>query len=94
MSKALENLIRIDELRRFKNNTDSAYVQTGAVDQTIAGTKTFLKPIPGSVTGSSGSCTGNAATATKLAAKRTIALSGAATGTATGFEKVFVPAMV
>ena len=29
---------------------------------------------------------GNAATATKLAAKRTIALSGAATGTATGFD--------
>ena len=33
-----------------------------------------------------GSLTGNAATATKLAAKRTIALSGAATGTATGFD--------
>ena len=32
------------------------------------------------------STTGNAATATKLAAKRTIALSGAATGTATGFD--------
>ena len=31
-------------------------------------------------------CTGNAATATKLATKRTIALSGAATGTATGFD--------
>ena len=37
MSKALEKLIRIDELREFKNKTDSAYVQTGAVDQTIAG---------------------------------------------------------
>ena len=32
------------------------------------------------------STTGNAATATKLAAKRTIALSGAATGTATAFD--------
>ena len=31
-------------------------------------------------------CTGNSATATKLAAARTIALSGAATGTATGFD--------
>ena len=31
-------------------------------------------------------CTGNAASATKLAAKRTIALSGAATGTATAFD--------
>ena len=65
---------------------DSTCVQTAAVDQTIAGTKTFSKPIVGSVTGSSGSCTGNAATATKLAAARTIALSGAATGTATGFD--------
>ena len=89
MSKSLKKLIDINGLREFKNKlvgTDSAYVQTGAVDQTIAGTKTFSKPIAGSVTGSSGSCTGNAATATKLAAKRTIALSGAATGTATGFD--------
>ena len=65
---------------------DSTCVQTAAVDQTIAGTKTFSKPIVGSVTGSSGSCTGNAATATKLATARTIALSGAVTGTATAFD--------
>ena len=69
-----------------QNEIDSTCVQTAAVDQTIAGTKTFSKPIVGSVTGSSGSCTGNAATATKLAAARTIALSGAVTGTATGFD--------
>ena len=37
-------------------------VTTG--NQTFAGTKTFNSPIAGSVTGSSGSCTGNAATAT------------------------------
>ena len=89
MSKSLKKLIDINRLREFKNKlvgSGSAYVQTAAVDQTIAGTKTFSKPIAGSVTGSSGSCTGNAATATKLAAKRTIALSGAATGTATGFD--------
>jgi len=89
MSKSLKKLIDINRLREFKNKlvgTDSAYVQTGAVDQTVGGTKTFPKSIVGSVTGSSGSCTGNAATATKLAAKRTIALSGAATGTATGFD--------
>ena len=89
MSKALKKLIDINRLREFKNKlvgTGSAYVQTAAVDQTIAGTKTFSKPIVGSVTGSSGSCTGNAATATKLATARTIALSGAATGTATGFD--------
>ena len=89
MSKSLKKLIDINRLREFKNKlvgAGSAYVQTSAVDQTIAGTKTFSKPIVGSVTGSSGSCTGNAATATKLAAKRTIALSGAATGTATAFD--------
>ena len=82
MSKALKKLIDINRLREFKNKlvgTDSAYVQTGAVDQTVDGTKTFSELIVGSVTG-------NAATATKLAAKRTIALSGAATGTATGFD--------
>ena len=68
MSKALKKLIDINGLREFKNKlvgVGSAYVQTAAVDQTIAGTKTFSKPIVGSVTGSSGSCTGNAATATK-----------------------------
>lgn len=67
MSKSLKKLIDINRLREFKNKlvgTDSLYVQTGAVDQTVAGTKTFSKPIVGSVTGSSGSCTGNAATAT------------------------------
>ena len=68
------------------NELDSTCVQTAAVDQTIAGTKTFSKPIVGSVTGSSGSCTGNSATATKLATARTIALSGAVTGTATSFD--------
>ena len=67
MSKSLKKLIDINRLREFKNKivgADSAYVQTTAVDQTIAGTKTFSQPIVGSVTGSSGSCTGNAATAT------------------------------
>jgi hypothetical protein len=39
-----------------------------------------------SVTGSAGSTTGNAATATTLQTARTIALSGAATGTATSFN--------
>ena len=89
MSKSLKKLIDINRLREFKNKlvgAGSAYVQTGAVDQTIAGTKTFSKPIAGSVTGSSGSCTGNAASATKLQTARTIALSGAATGTATSFN--------
>ena len=68
MSKSLKKLIDINRLREFKNKlvgADSTFVQTAAVDQTIAGTKTFSKPIVGSVTGSSGSCTGNAASATK-----------------------------
>jgi len=75
MSKKLKKLVDINGLREFKNKlvgTDSAYVQTGAVDQTVGGTKTFPKPIVGSVTGSSGSCTGNAASATKLQTARTI----------------------
>lgn len=101
---AATHLSKSDAAGTYLSKTDAAStcVQTAAVDQTIAGTKTFSKPIVGSVTGSSGSCTGNAATATtattakactgnaatatKLAAKRTIALSGAATGTATGFD--------
>jgi len=65
----LTNLKRLfvtkDELTAHATAAESTYVQTGAVDQTIGGTKTFSKPIAGSVTGSSGSCTGNAATATK-----------------------------
>ena len=68
MSKSLKKLIDTNRLREFKNKlvgTGSAYVQPGAVDQTVAGTKPFSKPLAGSVTGSSGSCTGNAASATK-----------------------------
>ena len=40
----------------------------------------------GSITGSSGSCTGNAATATRWATGRTIALSGDVTGTSAAFD--------
>ena len=45
-----------------------------------------VHPAQTTVSGSSGSCTGNAATATKLAAAKTIAISGGATGTATSFD--------
>ena len=76
MSKSLKKLIDINRLREFKNKMGSAYVQTGAVDQTVAGTKTFSKPIVGSVTGSSGSCTGNAATATTAGAVSTSVAAG------------------
>jgi hypothetical protein len=40
----------------------------------------------GSITGSSGSCTGNAATATRWTTGRTIALSGDVTGTSAAFD--------
>ena len=40
----------------------------------------------GSITGSSGSCTGNAATATRWANGRTIALTGDVTGTSAAFD--------
>ena len=45
-----------------------------------------VHPLQTTVSGSSGSCTGNAATATKLAATKTISISGGATGTATAFD--------
>ena len=47
---------------------------------------TVTAPISGSVTGSSGSTTGNAATATTLLNSRTIAINGDITGTATSFN--------
>ena len=64
---AATHLTKSDAAGTYLSKADaaSAYVQTGEVDQTVGGTKTFSKPMVGSVTGSSGSCTGNAATATK-----------------------------
>ena len=89
---AATHLSKSDAAGTYLSKTDAAStcVQTGAVDQTVAGTKTFSKPIVGSVTGSSGSCTGNAASATKLATARSLwgnnfdgsaAITGAITGT-------------
>ena len=71
---AATHLSKSDAAGTYLSKTDAAStcVQTAAVDQTVAGTKTFSEPIVGSVTGSSGSCTGNAASATKLATARTI----------------------
>lgn len=83
MSKSLKKLIDINRLREFKNKlvgTGSAYVQTAAVDQTIAGTKTFSKPIVGSVTG-------NAATATTAATASSVPWSGV-----TGKPSSYTPA--
>ena len=68
-----------------KTEAASAYVQAGNANQTIGGTKTFSNPVVADITGNAATAT-QAASATKLAAKRTIALSGAATGTATDFD--------
>lgn len=86
---AAAHLSKSDAAGTYLSKTDAAsgYVQTGAVDQTVGGTKTFSKPIAGSVTGSSGSCTGNAATATQFSANATVALTGDATGTSAGSKK-------
>lgn len=97
---AATHLSKSDAAGTYLSKTDAAStcVQTGAVDQTVAGTKTFSEPIVGSVTGSSGSCTGNAATATKLATARSLwgnnfDGSAAITGTITGTPSIeFMPA--
>ena len=67
------------ELASKANDSDVVH-KSG--DETIAGTKTFSSNIVGNVTGNASTAT----TATKLAAARTIALSGAVTGTATAFD--------
>ena len=70
------------ELASKANDNDVAH-KSG--DETIAGTKTFSSNIVGNVTGNASTAT-TATTATKLATARTIALSGAVTGTATAFD--------
>ena len=70
------------ELASKANDSDVAH-KSG--DETIAGIKTFSSNIVGNITGNAVTAT-TATTATKLASARTIALSGGATGTATGFD--------
>ena len=76
-------------------NTGEAVSVNGSAAVTLRLPAAIKANVTGSLTGNAATattattanaCTGNAATATKLAAKRTIALSGAATGTATGFD--------
>lgn len=64
----------------YSNTTTVA--ETGTVNY-VAGTHAFSGTVAGAF---SGSLTGNASSATRLINVRTIALSGAATGTATGFD--------
>lgn len=76
-------------------NTGEAVSVNGSAAVTLKLPAAIKANVTGSLTGNAATattattaqaCTGNAASATKLAAKRTIALSGAATGTATGFD--------
>ena len=70
-------------------NTGTQYFDTGVYVDNTAGklvATTFVGNLTGNVSGSSGSCTGNAATATRLQTARTIALSGGVTATATSFN--------
>jgi len=75
----------------------SAIVGTNTVTtdtvQTITAQKTFSQPIVGSITGNSATST----TATTLQNARTIAISGAVTGTATSFDgsaNISIPATI
>ena len=79
---AAGNTITTTYATKAENNTkanDSDVVHKSG-DETIAGTKTFSSQIKGNISGSSTSCTGNSASATKLATARTISLTGAVTG--------------
>lgn len=60
------------------DNTNNRFNTTAV---TISGTT-----VTGNISGSSGSCTGNASTATTLQTARTIGISGKVTGTATSFN--------
>ena len=67
-------------------NTSTAVSVNGSANVALTLPATIKANLTGNCSGSSGSCTGNAASATKLQTARTIALSGAATGTATNFD--------
>ena len=67
----------VSKLSSKANDNDVVHT-TG--NEIVEGTKTFSSQIKGNISGSSTSCTGNSASATKLATARTISLTGAVTG--------------
>ena len=67
----------VSKLSSKANDSDVVHT-TG--NEIVEGTKTFSSQIKGNISGSSTSCTGNSASATKLATARTISLTGAVTG--------------
>lgn len=97
--QAGELAVNLADQKLYSKTAGGAVVQVGFGNLTSAMVTTSLGFTPynatnpsgyitasGSITGSSGSCTGNAATATKWATGRTIALTGDVTGTSAAFD--------
>lgn len=94
-----ELAINLADQKLYSKTAGGTVVQVGFGNLTSAMVTTALGFTPynstnpsgyitatGSITGSSGSCTGNAATATRWATGRTIALTGDVTGTSAAFD--------
>ena len=97
--QAGELAVNLADQRLYSKTAGGTVVQVGFGNLTSAMVTTALGFTPynstnpngyitasGSITGSSGSCTGNAATATRWASGRTIALTGDVTGTSAAFD--------
>lgn len=97
--QAGELAVNLADQKLYSKTAGGAVVQVGFGNLTSAMVTTALGFTPynstnpsgyitasGSITGSSGSCTGNAATATRWATGRTISLTGDVTGTSAAFD--------
>jgi hypothetical protein len=97
--QAGELAVNLADQRLYSKTAGGTVVQVGFGNLTSSMVTTALGFTPynstnpngyitasGSITGSSGSCTGNAATATRWANGRTIALTGDVTGTSAAFD--------
>lgn len=97
--QAGELAVNLADQKLYSKTAGGTVVQVGFGNLTSAMVTTALGFTPynstnpsgyitssGSITGTSGSCTGNAATATKWATGRTIALTGDVTGTSVAFD--------
>lgn len=97
--QAGELAVNLADQKLYSKTAGGTVVQVGFGNLTSAMVTTALGFTPynstnpsgyitssGSITGSSGSCTGNAATSTKWTTGRTIALTGDATGTSVAFD--------
>ena len=97
--QAGELAVNLADQKLYSKTAGGTVVQVGFGNLTSAMVTTALGFTPynstnpsgyitasGSISGSSGSCTGNAATATRWATGRTIALTGDVTGTSAAFD--------